>query len=212
MRNPPCSSARIDPCLSLLAAALALAPACGDSGSGSATDPTTTSETTTSETAGTTDASTTDAPTTTGSTTGSTTTGDPLVCDGSMPANAFECAACTECGTWTTPLAGSDYPPALACVLAGIRDGVVVGAETQSCEQGKCLVDRMLTTGEGTLISQQMILDQNDQSMQYFSVQALELKEAAYFEACLAAYDVDCTVPNFWFEGASVAVDPLVCP
>ena len=151
--------------------------------------------------------------TTTTTGTGTSTTGAPGVCDGKTANNAFECDACTECGSWTAPLSGSSYPAALVCMLEGMRDDVVVGAESQqACTQGKCSFDRLLTTGAGTLISQQMIFDEGDQSMKYLSIQELQFKDAAYFEACLAAYDETCASPNSWFEAASNDITDLVCP
>lgn len=210
------SSLRVPLVALVFMAAFALAPACGDGGTISTTGAETTADETTGTTApataATTEDPTTGPPTGTGTGTDTSTTGDPGVCDGSMASNAFECAACTECGSWTIPLAGSSYPPALVCVLEGMRDDAVVGAESQSCEQGKCSVNRMLGTGMGTMISQYMVLDQNDQSMKYLGIQELQLKDAAYFEACLAAYDETCVSPNSWFLQESVNVENVVCP
>lgn len=196
--------------MSALAAVFALAPACGDSG-GTSTDAASTTGTTDSTT-GTTEAATTTGTDTTPTTTDSSTTGEPAVCDGSMPADVFQCQACTECGKWTTPLAGGSYPAAIVCMLEGMRDDRVVGAESETCDQGKCQIARMLTSGAGTLLSQQMILDQNTQMMDFSPIQELPFKEAAYFETCLAAYDETCASPNSWFTGASVDVTSLVCP
>lgn len=192
-----------------LLAVLALAPACGDSGTTSVTEAATTTGETTTTTSPTTTAP---ATTGTGTTDGSSTTGDPAVCDGSMASNAFECSACTECGTWITPVMGPEYPAALVCMLEGLRDDRVVGGGTQSCDFGKCLNDRLLSTGMGTFLGQQMIFDENDQSMNYLSIQELQFKEPAYFETCLAAYDETCTSPNSWVIGDSVNIDSLVCP
>jgi hypothetical protein len=217
--RPLVAARSFSPFLALVLMA-ALVPACGDSGD-KATDATTTGgETTGSESTSGEPGETTEEPTTSGSTTapgtttemGTSTTGVPGVCDGSMPATAFECMACTECGSWTSPVTDTAYPPAMVCMFEGIRDGLVVGAQSESCNQGKCQIDRLLTTGNGTLISQTMILDQMDQSMKFLGISELELLETAYFEGCLAAFNVDCTAPNTWFAGASTNVDMLVCP
>lgn len=198
------------PALVALALSAALALACGDEGGGS------TGTGTSTGTTGTTDPATTDTPTTGGSTGGSSSgggsTGDPAVCDGSMQSDAFACMACTECGMWDTPVTGTSYPEAMVCVLEGLRDGRVVGARSQSCAQGKCLVDRMLSTHDGTMIAQQMILDENTQAMEYLGIQELPIKDTAYFEGCLAAYDVNCASPNSWFSGASVDLTAVTCP
>lgn len=199
----------------LLAALLSACPGGGDdtSSGGSSTGSTAAAE----SSSGAPD-DTTGAPPTTGTgepettTVPDTTTGVVLDCDGETRDNVFECMACTECGTWTDPPPDGSYPEAMRCMLEGLRDGAVVGATTESCNQGICLNSRLITTGEGTLISQADIYNQNEGTHDYQGMQELEVRDAAFFEACLAAYDPNCAVSNAWFAGAATDLTMVTCP
>lgn len=196
---------------------LTLLLACGGGGDDTTAGDSTTGSTTSPETTNTPD-DTTGTPTTTddsaSSSTGPapTTTGEPAVCDGFVKDNAFDCTACTECGTWTDPPPAGSYPDAMTCMLEGLRDGAIVGANTESCSQGLCLNGRLLATRNGTVISQSVIYNQNDQSMMYQGIQELPVKDTAFFEACLAAYDPNCASTNTWFAGAALDLTEVTCP
>lgn len=189
--------------------------ACGDSGGGSSEASSTGETTAPSE-------STSEATPTTGGTTGGTsgeattggssTTGEPATCDGSLQPDAFACTACTECGDWINPPPDGSYPDAMICMLEGLRDGKRVGATYGSCAQGLCDSTRLLATGMGTLISQQVIVNEMDQSMNYLGIQQLPVQDAAFFAACLDAYSVDCASTNTWFTGSSTDLTSVTCP
>lgn len=211
-RGAPCFST---PMLGILTT---LALACGDSGGGETTAASSTGEV--GESTAPPGDDTTGEPPTTGGTTGegtstgggTTTTGEPAVCDGRLEADAFACTACTECGDWINPAPDGSYPAAMICMFEGLRDGKVVGATYGSCMQGICDSTRLISTGTGMLISQQVIINEMNMSMNYLGIQQLPLQDAAFFEACLAAYDPNCAVTNSWFTGASMDLTEVTCP
>lgn len=141
-----------------------------------------------------------------------TTTGVVLTCDGMTRDNVFDCVACSECGSWTDPPPDGSYPAAMTCILEGLRDGTVVGATTESCNQGVCLNSRLLATGDGTVLAQQVVINMNNGTTNYQGIQELPLKDSAFFEACLAAYDLNCASSNNWFAGAATDHTMVTCP
>ena len=123
----------------------------------------------------------------------------------------FACAAPQPCEVWTLPdCAGAcAADEAGACVLERLRVREASGLRVRRCD-GACTLEVLLVRDAGTAtLRRQRASEGPDQVLEDYQPPAqCELREEAFFAACLTTFTPECADPDAWVQGCGPPPGP----